>query len=251
MSIHGLFVTPTLSPSLECPICLEYFSPPVRQCSNGHSICSQCYKKSGKICPECRSEIRDNFRNIIVEKLLESLQIICGFPGCDTNLLLSNRLKHEENCIFNPNIECVMPQCEWYGPDLCNHLKTVHSIKEFNMRRDGGIRGWNSKTWQNADWGFSIWNFDGKIILNQSQSTGELFFLWVYDLGDKRHNLRLSVGKNIQQVSFKIQTSNIRKHGSGFPFHLATRLIEKHFLEAADELEEGYQRLSIKVQLLS
>ena len=251
MSKLSLFVTPALSPSLECPVCMEYFSPPVRQCSNGHSICSQCYKISGETCPECRSEIRDDFRNIIVEKLLESIQIVCRFPGCGVNLSLANRLKHEEDCEFNPNLECVYPRCVWYGPDLCYHLKTAHSVKEFVMGRDGGIRGWNSKTWQEADWGFSIWNFNGKIILNKSMSTRELFYLWVYDLGDRRQNIRLSVGKNVQQVSFTIQTCDIRKIGSGLPFHLSIRLIEKHFLEAADELEEGYQRLSIKVQLLS
>ena len=34
------------------------------------------------------------------------------------------------------------------------------------MGATGGVRGWNSKTWKHADWGYSIWNFDGEIILN-------------------------------------------------------------------------------------
>jgi hypothetical protein len=62
------------------------------------------------------------------------------------------------------------------------HLKSVHGVKEFAMDPSGAVRGWNSKTWKNADWGFSIWNFNGVNIINRSSSTGEIFYLYMYHL---------------------------------------------------------------------
>jgi hypothetical protein len=125
-----------------------------------------------------------------------------------------------------------------------------HGIKEFMMQRTGAVRGWNSKTWKNADWGFSIWNFDGEIILNQSQSTGELFYLHTFDLGKARRHMQLKVCRSGQEVVFEVKSGSIRARDQTLPFHLSIREIEKHFLEAAEGLEEGYQRLSITVSLV-
>lgn len=42
--------------SLECPICYDYYTPPILLCPNGHSICKHCGSKS-PICAICRSTI--------------------------------------------------------------------------------------------------------------------------------------------------------------------------------------------------
>lgn len=148
---------------------------------------------------------------------------------------------------------CILRDCGWCGSDLVDHVKEVHSVKEFIMDPRGAIRGWNSKTWKNADWGFSIWNFNGINILNRSNSTGEIFYLSLYDLDKYRHTVALSViGKN-SEIRFINKTVNIRGLEDGvssFAFHLSIKEAEKHFLEPAEGLEEGYKRLSINVELL-
>jgi hypothetical protein len=72
--------------------------------------------------------------------------------------------------------------CKWIGTDLVEHLKADHDVKVFTMGQSRGLRGWNSKTWKNADWGFSIWNFGDVNIINKSSSTGEVFYLYLYDM---------------------------------------------------------------------
>jgi hypothetical protein len=136
---------------------------------------------------------------------------------------------------------------------LVEHIKAAHGVKEFSMDPAGAVRGWNSKTWKNADWGYSIWSFNGLNILNHSYSTSEIFYLTIFDIDVSRHTLRLSVrGKNAE-ISFVIQTVSARCIEEGvasFAFHLAIKEAERHFLEPAEGLDEGYKRLSITVELL-
>jgi hypothetical protein len=70
----------------------------------------------------------------------------------------------------------------------------------------GSVRGWNSKTWKHADWGFSIWNFNGLNIINQSNSTGEIFYLYMYHLDQQRHKLRLSISGKGSELTFTCYT---------------------------------------------
>lgn len=241
----------SLNPSLLCPACTEYFSPPIYQCSNGHSLCSKCAEQRTH-CSECSVSLTNKVRNITLERILESVEMGCRFEGCTHTFNLAQRKAHEEVCEFNPNFHCVYRECQWIGDDLVHHLKTVHDTKEFNMNREGGVRGWNSKTWRNADWGFSIWNFGGKIILNKSMSTGEIFCIYLYDIERTRMILKLGVESKLSQIAFTIETTSIRNifdTSLALPFHISIREAERYFLEPAEGLEEGYKRLSITVSL--
>jgi hypothetical protein len=140
--------------------------------------------------------------------------------------------------------------CEWSGADLPGHLKTRHGVKEFLMQRTGGVRGWNSKTWRHADWGLSIWNIEGEIIVNQSQSSGDLFYVYTFDLNTQRRRLQLKVSRHSQEVVFEVMSGSVRDRDTTLPFHMSVKEIEQHFAEVAEGLEEGYQRLSIAVALL-
>lgn len=239
---------------LECPVCMDLLCSPVYQCVNGHSICPQCTRSdkiSLTICPICRSSLSKEFRNHSLEKILENITIACRFEGCQESIRLSERLEHENSCIFNPNIECTLTDCLWKGPDLCTHLKNVHAIKEFNMS-NSNTRGWNSKTWRDADWGFSIWNFNGKQVLNQSVSNKNFFFLWVYSIQDEPLRLMLKICSGSQKAEYSIMTTPVKKYRKvkSMPLHMNICEIEKYFLEPADGLDEGYKRLTIEVKLL-
>ncbi|CAG9324065.1 unnamed protein product [Blepharisma stoltei] len=247
--MDGLLSTSSLQNSLECPVCFEYLAPPVYQCPNGHSICSRCHQHV-PTCPECRSDMSQSYRNLTIEKILESIQVKCRFPGCDVITTLSARSAHLSSCPFNPYVECLYVGCNMIVEDLPSHLKSVHNVKEFDMSDIRGVRGWNSKSWRMADWGFSIWNFNGELILNQSQSNRDFFYLWVFDIGNTRKRVKLTVEKDGKKVSFILVTASARGRRKSMPFHLNIKEIENHFLEAAEGLEEGYQRLTIHVELL-
>lgn len=121
------------------------------------------------------------------------------------------------------------------------------------MGATGGLRGWNSKTWKNADWGFSIWNFENINIINKSNSTGEIFYLYLYDMDKIRHTLRLVAKERDSEVVFTIRTVSIRGYHDGITslaFHLSLKEAENFLLEPAEGLEDGYKRLSINIELL-
>jgi hypothetical protein len=65
----------------------------------------------------------------------------------------------------------------------------------------------------------------------------------------------LSVFGKSSEVSFFNYTVPVRNIEDGadanaFAFHLAIKEAERHFLEPAEGLEEGYKRLSINVELI-
>lgn len=62
----------------ECPICFEEMEPPTKilQCSKGHLLCENCYKKvtePTKTCPFYKRDVASNsVRNRALEELIEN-----------------------------------------------------------------------------------------------------------------------------------------------------------------------------------
>jgi hypothetical protein len=198
--------------------------------------------------------LQNKFRNISLERMLESIESICRFQGCGMKVLLIGKSAHEAICEYNPAMKCVFSECPWEGEALIEHLKVKHTIKEFDMPSKGGVRGWNSKTWKNADWGYSIWKFGEVQILNKSISDGETFYLFVYHVGNNRLTMNLSTKHDQFSISYTVQTISIKQAKMQYlclPFHISIAVAEKYLLEPAEGLEEGYKKLSIKVKLLS
>lgn len=125
---------PNFDSSLQCPICMEYFSVPIYQCDSGHSICSRCALKISK-CPTCRAAIGRKLRNYHLEQQLLTIDYKCRFPGCEEVLKLAYRYSHEETCIHNPTMECIMQSCKWSGHKslLLTHLKNKHKIPHYDI----------------------------------------------------------------------------------------------------------------------
>lgn len=61
---------------LECPVCKEYMSPPIYQCTTGHTICNPCKTKLGK-CSSCEDPI-EKTRNYTLEELSKKVELPSG-----------------------------------------------------------------------------------------------------------------------------------------------------------------------------
>ncbi|CDP17668.1 unnamed protein product [Coffea canephora] len=120
---------------LDCPVCMNTMFPPIRQCSNGHALCSNCKSRVNR-CPICRDEL-GNIRCLGLEKLGESLEWPCKYlnVGCRDLLPYGNVINHELTCKFRPyNCPAVGVACPITGDVsfLVNHLKNDHHDNVFN-----------------------------------------------------------------------------------------------------------------------
>ncbi|XP_018563338.1 E3 ubiquitin-protein ligase SIAH1-like [Anoplophora glabripennis] len=99
---------------LECPICTNYMSPPIRQCATGHSICEDCRRKLPK-CALCQGVFTES-RNISLEGLAVKMRYPCinKSSGCNLKLAYNEREIHESKCPFK-GYKCAMDECPWVG----------------------------------------------------------------------------------------------------------------------------------------
>jgi len=117
--------------SVECPICLEIALPPYVQCQNGHLVCGNCRPKLQQ-CPTCRAP-KPAIRNLALDHVASSSQFPCSFfsNGCLSAILLSERARHEQTCIFQP-FKCPSPAmggpCQWQGSldKVIAHISDMH-----------------------------------------------------------------------------------------------------------------------------
>ena len=74
---------------LKCPLCLDFFTPPVRMTTCSHNYCQQCITMMNDIpwlCPECRTEqhqrpeelTRNRFLERTLENFINSRRDICA-----------------------------------------------------------------------------------------------------------------------------------------------------------------------------
>lgn len=94
---------------LECMICKNLMSNKVINCSQGHSLCSECSLKVHD-CPLCKSPILKQ-RNFLVESLVSAINMKCDYNyfGCEEVLSPQTLKDHVNLCVFVP-VNC--PQCE-------------------------------------------------------------------------------------------------------------------------------------------
>lgn len=98
------FKLPAYYENLKCCICLEFFTDPlIISCS--HSFCKKCLfnflKKNISTCPHCREKIKLVGTNIIAEKLLNDLQVMCNNLSCDWLGKRNDLENHLKTCLYN------------------------------------------------------------------------------------------------------------------------------------------------------
>ncbi|KAF6138741.1 hypothetical protein GIB67_040873 [Kingdonia uniflora] len=128
----GISSTNGVHELLECPICTKSMYPPIHQCPNGHTLCSNCKLRVHNHCPTCRCEL-GNIRCLALEKVAESLELPCGHLnlGCPEVFPYYSKLKHEQLCRFRPyNCPYAGSECSTTGdiPMLVAHLKNDHKV---------------------------------------------------------------------------------------------------------------------------
>lgn len=144
--------------SMMCPVCQEYFVPPIVQCSKGHSVCYRCANNIVRLsgndkCPICRAHMMPGCRNYALESQMQYITIGCVWEerGCKARITLSGRLEHELFCEFRPvAVNCYFNHprhklaCDWHGNPLLfpKHLKKVHECP--TIERDRTVKFlWN------------------------------------------------------------------------------------------------------------
>lgn len=117
---------------LECPVCDCIMSPPICQCQNGHSICSECFQRV-KNCPSCRAPKNPIARSYAMEAVHAKLRVPCknAYAGCEYVCLGADMVKHQKHCRFAKKI-CPFSNydhCSWNDIDskLKGHLSKKHS----------------------------------------------------------------------------------------------------------------------------
>ncbi|PNF17957.1 E3 ubiquitin-protein ligase SIAH1B [Cryptotermes secundus] len=112
-----------------CPVCSDYFLPPILQCHNGHRICTECRPKLTH-CPMCTAAL-GNIRNLAMEKTPNTLKLPCNYSiFCRAVALLGiKRKEHEEGCEYRPySCPCWGACCKWQGSlkQVMPHLMMSH-----------------------------------------------------------------------------------------------------------------------------
>lgn len=152
---------------LQCPICSHSMYPPILQCLNGHTICSQCKQKMSNRCPTCHQEL-GNIRCLALEKMAESLEFPCRHQstGCTEMLPYYDKQKHEGLCRFRPyGCPYACSECSISGdiPSLVAHLKDDHKVDmhqgcSFNHRY---VKA-NPLEVENATWMLTVFHCFGR-----------------------------------------------------------------------------------------
>jgi hypothetical protein len=123
---------------IECPVCLEYMSPPITLCRRGHNLCHNCRNFVSK-CPICMDKFITN--NLALEVIADKVKLLRNaLPQCDNHrspydLLDENRNKlviaEEVSRIILREIKCTFclkySFCPIYfcvnGHSTCNGCK--------------------------------------------------------------------------------------------------------------------------------
>lgn len=129
-------ITGQIRRALECPICLILVSNMSCFCPNGHAVCDVCFVRMWNInavnnCPICRSQMTEV--SAMAMKLAEAITLVkvaCAHRpyGCMQLIAVFDVNEHEAECVYMPNVRCLMSTCQWIGnyEQLFEHVCHTH-----------------------------------------------------------------------------------------------------------------------------
>ena len=235
--------------SLECPICYDFYDPPIYLCQNGHSLCHRCVKTS-KVCPLCRAPMTQNLRNISLEKILEQITVPCKFSGCTETTTLFERSNHLKNCKFNNYISCI--ECGSSEENLIMHIIKHHDYKEIVMQDSGGVRSFSGpqESWmRDTEWPKGVWKFGKKNLVVRALSSGGIFHIYLYRIERDPFYIKLLLDNDDYKFGFKGKLPHITEYQekSTEPhFNCDVSLLLEKFVKKHED-DEDILRLWIKV----
>ncbi|KAG5869778.1 hypothetical protein JTB14_036343 [Gonioctena quinquepunctata] len=113
----------------ECPICLAYMMPPIRQCTQGHCFCNDCFNNVSR-CSICGYP-KSNVPCLTMDKIHAILTFPCKFKneGCDFVGKASDLGTHQIDCKYSITL-CPLRfnNCRWRGimAKMVGHCKEKH-----------------------------------------------------------------------------------------------------------------------------
>nr|ACO10646.1 E3 ubiquitin-protein ligase SIAH1B [Caligus rogercresseyi] len=124
---------------LECPVCLDHITPPIKQCVKGHLVCIDCFPRLHH-CPTCRSNMCDE-RNLAIEQVSRLLHYPCRYHpmGCKQAFPLSKKGTHEKDCTYL-QLKCpIHGQCAFNGSlsEVVPHLAANHAVNPVPVQPTG------------------------------------------------------------------------------------------------------------------
>lgn len=126
---------------VECPVCLDHITPPIKQCVKGHLVCIDCFPRLHH-CPTCRSAMCDE-RNLAMEQVARLLRYPCRYHpmGCKEAFPLSKKAEHERDCEYL-QLKCPFHgQCAFNGSlaDVVPHLAAEHAVTPVPVQPAGTL----------------------------------------------------------------------------------------------------------------
>jgi len=248
----AISLNPHFKETLECPICLEFFTPPVFICGNGHSLCALC-KDQSKSCPICRGSFSNGSRNTVIECMLEQLSILCKYEGCGQTLSLGQRSQHYRVCPFNNLLKCF--ECGSCEGDLGQHLLGRHDYKEIAMEGDGGNRSFSGpyESWvRDTEWPKGIWKFGAEATVVHAKSKQGLFHVYLYRVSKTPMRVSMSIANGEDCILFTGRVphiSELQEKANPSHFNCDVNVILAHYVKVHEEDEE-ILRLWMTVQRL-
>jgi hypothetical protein len=137
----GSVETDSVLTLLECPVCLDHITPPIKQCVKGHLVCIDCFPRLAH-CPTCRGNMCEE-RNLAMEQVSRLLQYPCRYHpmGCKEAFPLSKKISHERDCAFL-QLKCPFHgQCAFNGSlaDVVPHLASDHQVTPVPVQPAGTL----------------------------------------------------------------------------------------------------------------
>ncbi len=149
---------------LECPVCLDHITPPIKQCVKGHLVCNECFPRLPH-CPTCRSAMNQE-RNLAIEQIARLLKYPCRYypMGCREVFILSKKGAHEQDC---PYLQLKCPfhgQCAFNGSlkDVVPHLASDHAVTPVPVQPSGTLFYRAKHFYRRNVWNF-IYSWDGNL----------------------------------------------------------------------------------------
>ena len=123
-----------------CTCCCEIANL-LKQCSNGHLICGECWKKC-PTCPTCRVK-RQDIRALSVEQMASGIVVSCSndVHGCCERIRYDKFAQHLQECKHSCVACCPIPGCvekikiNKQG-DILRHIMQHHRVKIKNEYED-------------------------------------------------------------------------------------------------------------------
>lgn len=126
---------------LECPVCLDHITPPIKQCVKGHLMCTDCFPRLNH-CPTCRGTLSEE-RNLAMEQVAGLLKYPCRYHpmGCKEAFTLNKKAAHEKDCPFL-QLKCPFHgQCAFNGSlaAVVPHLASEHQVTPVPVQPAGTL----------------------------------------------------------------------------------------------------------------